>query len=1592
MEDDSSRLGERVSSPFSDILETAWVAHNDLAFAVLDRYPVSRGHTLVVSKRVVPTWFDATEAERRAILALVDEVKANLDAELHPDGYNVGFNSGEAAGQTVMHLHVHVIPRFRGDMDDPRGGVRHVIPSEGNYLRRVRPLATGGTDDPFSRHVLPLFERASEVAIVAAFIQTSGLDRLREPVQRAVARGASVRLVTGDYLGITQVAALETLVDWQAAAPLATEDEDDDASTGTLTTRVIEVETLPPGVRSFHPKAWRFEGPRFGTAFVGSSNLSWAALGGGIEWNLRVDRDRDAHAYRAVRDGFEALWARARPLTAEWVQDYARRARERSQPLPPGELYEDTNAPLPTPHDAQAAALTELRAARGRGQSRALTVFATGLGKTLVAVLDYAQVWDELGRTVPPRLLFLAHRRELLLQAAGQFRALLRARGASATVGWCAESSRELHADLVFASVAKLARTPNLDALRAQRFDYVVVDEVHHAAARSYRAILEALAPGFLLGLTATPERADGADVLGLFDDYVAHRAGIDVGIALERLVPFRYFGVKDSIDYANLPWRNRRFDPDELAAAAQTEARMETLWAAWQAHPGTRTLVFCCSVAHADFVRAWLRERGVRAKAVHSEPTADDRSTSIEELGTGAIDAVCAVDVLNEGVDVPAIDRVVMLRPTESGVVFLQQLGRGLRADDASGKTHLTVIDFVGNHRVFLDRLRALFSLGGCGAGDLRHLLSGETAPELPEGCSVDIELEAKDVLSRLFRQGGADAVERAYRELTVARGERPPAGELFRMGYSPSSLRLRHRSWFEFVRAEGDLAATEAAVLEHAVAWLRELETTPLTRSFKMVTLQALIEHGALVGGMSLDELAVHAHGILRRDPRLLRDVPEELRGPSAGTTPAWRGYWRKNPIEAWSKAKAGGRAWFRVDGDRFLPAWHVPDELVETLASMITEVVDLRLAQYRRRGGAVHDSFECKVTWNRRDPILKLPPRAKVEVPEGEIDARLDDGSVWMFRLSKEFCNVARPAGRDRNQLPDLLRTWFGPSAGQPGTAFHVRFAAGPDGWSVRPEQGAQIIALPRHAVRAYPTLRAAAGHVETATLADEDDVVELPIDPSSTTALFAVRVAGNSMDGGRAPLRAGDWAVFRPARGARATEVEGRVVLVQVPAETDAHGYQIKRVTRAGRGWRLTSDNPSGPSIEADASMVVVARLERAFAPEQLAPERGSVLRENEIASAFGIEHVEPRTARFGGHLFLFLEGADSLVTPTEARAEVRRLPAETAFVLGRVDETSWRFLGVGRFDDATGRWVIPEVDAATWRALGDGGVSRPLPPGSEARASDIVVTLLELPETERWIEQPRGARARVLGAGPRGGLRLRLGAEGEEGRERSVSLTDLAWVVVAADDVAAHGGLLDEARVNRLRYLEGASKASTRYIDTPWAIAAWSRARPHLRQRTERRQVIGEDGRPLDARFHLERRGADLALIVHSRGGTGGSADERNSEYNDGLRRLLERLARVGARIEDALVDSEPLRERDVSARRLVGDDLHYPLTIADADELRRTLGRAMARVGRKPGAKGGGNMTKRLRLLLRWPSYESLEAIAAALSENRRTN
>ena len=429
-----------------------------------------------------------------------------------------------------------------------------------------------------------------------------------------------------------------------------------------------------------------------------------------------------------------------------------------------------------------------------------------------------------------------------------------------------------------------------------------------------------------------------------------------------------------------------------------------------------------------------------------------------------------------------------------------------------------------------------------------------------------------------------------------------------------------------------------------------------------------------------------------------------------------------------------------------------------------------------------------------------------------------------------------------------------------------------------------------------------------------------------------------------------------------------------MLVEVEGSGFGAQYQIKRLKREGRGWRLVSDNPDGPSFDAHEGMTPIARLERAIHPEDLAPARGVRIAESELAATFGVSGLVPRSDRHGGHLFIFVDMRGQLVEPDRVRFEgVTPRPSETAFVLAKRGNNEWQYVGVGRQTDTRGVWAIPDVDLGTWREWGEGReVSRRLPAGAQARAQVAVQTLLELPDEQRSIVQPSGRRARIAGSAKRGGLRI---AGGDDGlKERTISLTDLAWVIVADDDVATTGGLLDEQRVNLLRYLEGTPKGSTRWIDTGWAIAAWNVARSRVKAAVATEaalhKVRKDDGSQLDASFRVERVGDAWTVIFESRGGTRGSAAERNTDYAEGLELVLRRLGSADVDIADIVVESRETERLPLEDRRLdLGEP--YPVPIVDAAALRRSISASQARIGRGEGARGGGNRTKRIRLFLR---------------------
>lgn len=1163
------------------------VTESELAIAIHDSFPVSPGHVLIIPRRHFASYFDATDKEKRALWKLVDDIKSILDVRFQPDAYNVGINCGEAAGQTVQHLHIHVIPRYAGDIPDPRGGVRHVISGMGNYLAPP-DLARGG-DDHFIAHLRPLFREAAAIDMVVSFVRSSGLRAIEGDLLDARDRGIVIRVLTGDYLDITEVEALNLLLDW--------------SSEGRISTFVYEGEG-----ESFHPKSYIFHTAKGGCAFVGSSNLSSMALGRGIEWNYRVESRRDPEGFKKIASSFVELLGspRVKPLDTAWIKSYRKRCVSALRSISVPEMIELENpVDKPVPTLVQQQAIEKLEETREKGYRSGLVVLATGLGKTYLAAFDSLRF---------KRVLFVAHREEILTQSQAVFRRLR----PEAIFGAYSGKERSNDAEVVFASVQSLSKKANLDDFERQAFDYIVIDEFHHACASTYRKILSYFTPGFLLGITATPERMDQADLLDLCENNLVYEKNLVEGITLNLLVPFRYYGITDPVDYSNIPWRSGRFDIRELEAAVDNDSRAGKALECWRERAGSRTLAFCCTTVHADYMACYFRENGdVRAVSVHSGQGSAPRAASLEQLRRGDIDVIFAVDIFNEGLDVPDLDTVLMLRPTESPVIFLQQLGRGLRK--AEGKEHLVVIDFIGNHRSFLMKPRLLLSLGSGSielSKALERLQKGDM--NLPDSCTMEFELGLIDMMSEFIQMTGIDAIEGLYREFSIINGRRMTAGELYRSGLSMKSIGTRYGSWFEFVRAQGDLSDKEAGVLEHYTGWFRELENSPLKKSFRMIALKALIDEQAIGGSIEIGKLADRCYQIFSRNPVLMDEIDRSsIKDPMHPERDSWFVFCETNLIgELTGEFSGSGIRSFIYKKPVLSSLMDIAEDVKEVFADMTQELVDYRLSMLEKKlsytilSGGKDDSFRAKIVRNMSaDPILFLPDRKKHNhMPSGPTRIIID-GKEYLGNFVKIALNVVKEPDGKKNVLPDILRKWFGEHVGSPGTAFHVVFEKDNDKWVMKPDKlqsdisaeesqiDSNIIPFPfRHRVPFYRELKAACGAFRDGIFTDgrgTDDMAEIATSRKNIdiSKHFMVTAQGTSMDGGSRPIKDGDHLLMEWIKKAGPEEVQNRICLVITRERDDSVSAVIKRIVRKGSSFYLKSENPPEILDEVDFDRIV-----------------------------------------------------------------------------------------------------------------------------------------------------------------------------------------------------------------------------------------------------------------------------------------------------------------------------------------------------------------------------------------------------------------
>lgn len=605
-------------------------------------------------------------------------------------------------------------------------------------------LLTNAPGEPrVGNQLLTELHSADRIDLVMAFIRRSGIAPLLETLRSHCQSGRELRVLTTTYTGSTEGRALDALRELGA---------DIRVSYDMSTTRL-------------HAKAWLFHRRSgFSTAYIGSSNLTFSAQVSGLEWNVRVSGARNPDVIDKVAAVFESYWNSGDFVTydaATFAAETARSTSESAAFISPIELR---------PEPFQERLLEQIALARERGHHRNLLVSATGTGKTVMAAIDYARLREHLQRS---RLLFVAHREEILEQSLATFRHGLRDHAFGEL--WVG-GRRPRQFDHVFASIQSL-NAVGFAAMDPGHFDVVIVDEFHHAAAPSYRALLEHVKPTELLGLTATPERSDGLPLLDWFDNRIAAELRLWDAIDQHRLSPFVYYGIHDGLDLRQVPWRRGRgYDVEGLS-------NLLTSNDAWARHVlaqvvsrvddprRMRALGFCVSVEHARFMARVFRDAGVPSVAVWADSPEDERAGAIADLAARRINVLFSVDLFNEGIDIPAVDTLLLLRPTDSPTLFLQQLGRGLRR--LVGKTVCTVLDFVGHHRKefrFDRRFRAL--LGGS-RKDLEKQIT-EGFPFLPAGCHIEMDRVATTRVLENIRAAVPSRWPEKVEELRmVARGD---------------------------------------------------------------------------------------------------------------------------------------------------------------------------------------------------------------------------------------------------------------------------------------------------------------------------------------------------------------------------------------------------------------------------------------------------------------------------------------------------------------------------------------------------------------------------------------------------------------------------------------------------------------------------------------------------------------------------------------------------------------------------------------------------------------------------------------------------
>ena len=681
-------------------------------------------------------------------------------------------------------------------------------------------------------------KNAKRIDIIVSFLMESGVKMLLNDLKEALDRGVNIRILTGNYLNITQPSALYLLKD-------------------ELKNRV-DLRFYNNPKKSFHPKAYMFHNELDSEIYIGSSNISRGALTSSIEWNYRFNKSSNLNDFNVFYETFEDLfYNHSYEITDEVLKDYSKSWKKQKvqSDIEKEENSEEINVlNIFEPRGAQIEALYGLKQSREEGYDKGLVVAATGIGKTYLAAFDSREY---------ERVLFTAHREEILKQAAISFKNVRN----SDDIGFFYGNQMDTKNSFIFALVQTLGKDEylNEECFSKDYFDYIIVDEFHHAVSNNYKKIINYFTPKFLLGLTATPERLDSKDVFALCDYNMVYEVRLKDAINKGWLVPFRYYGIYDeTVNYEDIDYKNGKYDNKQLEEALMLNKRGELILNHYLKYNSKRAMGFCTSRHHAEYMAKVFNENNIPSAAVYSGEKgeySEERNIALSKLTSGELKVIFSVDMFNEGLDVPAIDMVMFLRPTQSPTIFLQQLGRGLRK--SKDKEYLNVLDFIGNYKK-ANLVPFLLSGKEYLASECKKNKQGDY--ELPEECIVDFDFRIIDIFKKQAEREMKvkDKIKEQFDIVSDMLGYRPSRVELFTYMDDEVYQNIKSRAmnpfsnYLEYIK-ENDKLTDDEEILYNSRGreFINMIETTSMSKTYKMPVLLAFYNDGDIKMEISDDDI---------------------------------------------------------------------------------------------------------------------------------------------------------------------------------------------------------------------------------------------------------------------------------------------------------------------------------------------------------------------------------------------------------------------------------------------------------------------------------------------------------------------------------------------------------------------------------------------------------------------------------------------------------------------------------------------------------------------------------------------------------------